>query len=137
VLSRETGFGRAYGQNPYGGYDLVDRPPFFGAANADDDRLLPKERVVFIERGDEAVAIPFSALERNGQLEVEVGGERLEVVWLPGARSSLDEGEIAEGREVGSAEVRHAETGELVAFDTPFWFAVAAFRPDVRIEEGG
>ncbi len=136
VLSRDTGFSRAYGQNPYTGYDSVDSPPFFGAHNDDDDRLQPKERVVFVERGDDALVVPFSVLGEKRKLEVEVGGERLEVVWLPGARSSLDERDIAEGREVGSAEVRDAETGELVAFDTPFWFAVAAFRPDVTIEDG-
>jgi hypothetical protein len=87
---------------------------------------------------DAAVAEPrpFSLLERERELELEVGGERLEVVWLPGARSSLDQSEIADSREVGSAEVRSAETGELVPFDTPFWFAVAAFRPDVTIVDG-
>jgi hypothetical protein len=45
--------------------------------------------------------------------------------------SSLDEAEIAAGRETGAAEVR--EGGRLVSFDQPFWFAVAAFRPDARI----
>ena len=45
--------------------------------------------------------------------------------------SSLDEAEIASGRDTGAAEVR--EAGRLVRFDQPFWFAVAAFRPDVRI----
>ena len=28
ILSRDTGFDRAYGQNPYIGYDRVDQPPF-------------------------------------------------------------------------------------------------------------
>jgi hypothetical protein len=29
--------------------------------------------------------------------------------------------------------VRSLTTGRLVPFDQPFWFAVAAFRPNVRI----
>ncbi len=137
VLDRpKTGdgsFERPYGQNPYAGYDDVGSPPFFGAANSGDRRLLPKERVVFVDRGGEAVAMPFSVLTRRKTLEVQVGGERLEVVWKPGPRSALDAAQVAGGREVGSAEVRTAEGGKLVAFDTPFWFAVAAFEPDVRI----
>jgi Protein of unknown function (DUF3179) len=133
VLSRDTGFGRDYGRNPYAGYDSVDSSPFFPAAGADDDRLLPKERVVFIELGDDAVAVPFSVLAEAKRVEVEVGGERLEVRWVSGVRSALDTPFVEAGREVGSAEVRSLESGEPVAFDQPFWFAVASFRPDIRI----
>ncbi len=133
VLSRDTGHNRAYGANPYRGYDDVDSGPLFGAKNSDDDRLAPKERVVFIERGDDAVAVPFTALEKLGRVEVEVGGESLEVLWVPGVRSALDETNIFEGRTVGSAEVRSLDADAPVAFDTPFWFTVAAFRPDVEI----
>jgi hypothetical protein len=133
VLSRDTGHERSYGQNPYSGYDDVDTPPFFPAANSDDERLPPKERVVYIDRGGEAVAIPFSALSKEREIEVEVGGERFLVTWVPGASSPLDADAVAAGRAVGSATVRSADTGRLVAFDQPFWFAVAAFRPDVRI----
>jgi hypothetical protein len=133
VLSRDTGHNRDYGANPYRGYDDVDSPPFFGSRNSDDDRLAPKERVVFIERGEDAVAVPFTALETARRVEVEVGGELLEVVWIPGVRSALDSTNIYEGRTVGSARVRSAESGAPVTFDTPFWFAVAAFRPDVTI----
>jgi hypothetical protein len=133
VLSRDTGHSRPYGANPYQGYDNVDSPPFFPAENLEDERLSPKERVVFLERNGEAVAIPFPALERAGTIGVEVGGERLEASWVGEVRSALDDDAIADGRVVGSATVHSAETGELVPFDTPFWFAVAAFRPDVRI----
>ena len=77
--------------------------------------------------------MPFTALENAGRLEFEVGGEQLEAEWIPGVRSALDETNLFEGRTVGSADVRVAETGERVAFDTPFWFAVAAFRTDVKI----
>jgi hypothetical protein len=133
VLSRDTGFARPYGRNPYTGYDDVDSGPFFGAANADDKRLPPKERVVYIERGEDAVAVPLSWLVQKKRVVVEAGGERLEVVFAGTASSALDSTAIAEGRQVGSAEVRSLATGRLVPFDQPFWFAVAAFRPDVRV----
>lgn len=135
VLSRETTYSRPYGENPYIGYDDVDSPPFAPVANADDDRLPPKERVVFVEHGGDAAVVPFSTLEETRSLSVEIGGEELLVSWRPGARSALDDAQIGEGREVGSVEVRTVDSGELVPFDTPFWFAVAAFRPDARIVE--
>jgi hypothetical protein len=131
VLSRDTGHDRPYGRNPYPGYDDVDAPPFFPAANSDDGRLQPKERVVFVERGGDAVAIPFSALRERKVVRIEVGGARLIVRWRGGVASSLDAAGVAGGRDVGAPEV--LENGRLVEFDQPFWFAVAAFRPDVRI----
>jgi hypothetical protein len=131
VLSRETGHDRPYGSNPYAGYDDVDSPPIFAVPNEDDKRLPPKERVVFIERGDEAVAIPYSTLERRRVVRVVVGGERLVVRFRPGPVSALDREAIAESREVGAAEV--LRDGRLVEFEEPFWFVVAAFRPDARI----
>jgi hypothetical protein len=131
VLSRETGYRRSYGANPYVGYDDVDSAPFFPAANRDDERLPPKERVVLLEENDETVVVPFSVLAERKKLEVEVGGRRLTVTWAPGVTSALDSGGIASSRDIGSAEVR--ENGVLVPFDQPFWFAVAAFRPDARI----
>jgi len=133
VLSRDTGSARPYGRNPYTGYDDVDSPPFVPTANPDDDRLAPKERVVYVERGGEAVAVPFTALAKAKRMEISVGGDRLAIDWVPGARSALDHPAIAAGREVGSARVQLVESGAPVAFDTPFWFAVAAFRPDVRV----
>jgi hypothetical protein len=93
--------------------------------------LPAKERVVFIERGDEALAIPFSTLRREHVVRLEVGGRSLTVRWRAGVASSLDRASVAAGRDVGTAEVR--EGGRLVAFSEPFWFAVAAFRPNVRI----
>lgn len=131
VLDRHTGFARAYGENPYGGYDRVDSPPFFGARNGDDDRLLPKERVVYVEVGDEAYAVPFSDLAAKRTVTIQTEGGELVVRWRPGVASALDDPAIADGRRVGAADVRLE--GKPVPFVEPFWFAVAAFRSDVEI----
>jgi hypothetical protein len=132
VLSQDTGFEREYGRNPYVGYDDVDSSPFFPVGR-EDDRLPAKARVVFLERGDEAVVVPFTVLAERKRVEVEVGGESVVVEWVPGVGSPLDSPFVAGGREVGSAAVTSAATAEPVPFDQPFWFAVAAFRPDARI----
>jgi hypothetical protein len=131
VLTRNTGFSRPYGQNPYSGYDDASSPPFFPAAHAGDHRLPPKERVVFLERGHEAAVVPFSVLQRRRLVRVTVGDHQLVVRWRGGVASALDSGSIPHGRDVGAATV--TERGKPVVFDEPFWFAVAAFRPHVRI----
>lgn len=131
VLSRDTGYRRPYGKNPYVGYDDVDSPPFFATAGADDDRLPPKERVVFLERGGEALAVTFTTLRKRRVVRVQLGGSELTARWRGGIASALDEEAVAAGRGVGAAEVR--EDGRLIPFEEPFWFVVAAFRPDSRI----
>jgi hypothetical protein len=131
VLSRDTGHNRPYGENPYEGYDDVASSPIFPTRNQDDDRLPPKERVVFLERQGEAAVIPYSTLERRRVIRLVVGGHRFVVRWRPEVASALDSAAIAKGRSVGAAEVR--EDGKLVAFDEPFWFVIAAFRPEARL----
>ncbi len=126
VLSRDTGFDRAYGNNPYPGYDDVSSPPFFAAAHSKDRRLPPKERVVLVEGSAEDVAIPFSLLKKKQTVHVTLGGRRLTVRWKPGAASPFSDADV------GSAQVVD-DRGRPVTFDEPFWFAVAAFRPHVVI----
>jgi hypothetical protein len=62
---------------------------------------------------------------------VQVGGEAVVVRWQRGVASALDSAEVAQGREIGSASV--TVNAQPVPFHEPFWFAVAAFRPDVRV----
>ncbi len=98
----------------------------------EDDRLPPKERVVYVERGGKGIAVPYSTLARKRIIRLELGGSELVFRWRSGVASALDAGEIAFGRDVGAADV--TENGRRVAFSEPFWFALAAFDPDVRVE---
>ena len=134
VLNLNTGFARDYGVNPYVGYDSIDSSPLFPVQNEDDDRLPPKERVVYVEVGDQAVAVPFSSLAEKRTIEVDTGKGQLVVRWRRGVASALDSAGIDDGRDVGSAEV--SLDGKPIPFTEPFWFAVAAFRPDIEIVDG-
>lgn len=104
VLSRDTGYRRNYGANPYVGYDRVDQPPFlfFGRQ---DDRLLPMERVAALTVGEAAAAFPFALLEREGVVHYRLGGQDLAVFFQPGARSALDGPSIPDSKAVGATGV--------------------------------
>ena len=101
VLSRDTGLDRSYGTNPYLGYDRADNPPFLFDGEI-DGRLPPKERVVTVQIGDDAVAFPYSELARTGVAQEVVGGRTVVVLWAPGTASPLDLRD-AIGRDVGAA----------------------------------
>lgn len=103
VLSRETGFVRDYGQNPYAGYDRVGSGTLFPVAGADDPRLDAKERVLAVEIAGDAVAFPFSEFQASAVLTAEVAGTQVVAFWQPGALSPLDASMIIGGRNIGAA----------------------------------
>lgn len=103
VLSRDTGFVRNYGSNPYVGYDDVNRPPFLYQGPETPDQLLPVARVLAIEIEEEAVAYPYDLLSEVYVVNDTVGGQEIAVFWSPGTASALDTFEIANGRDVGTA----------------------------------
>ncbi len=104
VLSRDTGFDRPYGQNPYVGYDRADNPPFLFDGDL-DGRLQPKERVAAVTIGDEDAAFPFSVLEKERVVHYTVGGQDLVVFFKPGTRSALDDLLIGDSEEIGATGV--------------------------------
>ncbi|MBI4081606.1 MAG: DUF3179 domain-containing protein [Candidatus Lambdaproteobacteria bacterium] len=105
VLSRETGFQRDYGSNPYVGYDNQgNTQPFLFLASV-DRRLSPMERVVSVELGGMAKAYPYRELARVGAVNDRVGGQEIVVLYESGARSALDGPAIAQSRDVGAAAV--------------------------------
>jgi hypothetical protein len=105
VLSRQTGFDREYGSNPYYRYDDKASLPLFLAGPIDTRVEWLKQPVVGIASGDDALAIDIEALRVDGVREVTVDGRDLTVWWLPGARSSLDGFAVGDGREVGTTAV--------------------------------
>lgn len=103
VLSRETGFSRAYGENPYTGYDDVNNPPFLYRGPETPGVLPPVARVLTIDLNGEAVAYPYDVLKDAGVVNDTVGGVDVLVLWAAGTASALDAGSVARGRDVGAA----------------------------------
>jgi hypothetical protein len=104
VLSRETGHQRAYGRNPYTGYDAPASHPFL-FRGAVDRRRPPKERVVGVLLGDVARAYPWPVLAQRGVVHDALGPEDLVIFYRPGALSALDDDEIAQSRAIGATAV--------------------------------
>ena len=113
---------RAYGMNPYTGYDSRTRPYFPVGALPDD--LPALARVIKI--GDEAWTL--DSLRKKGRIEA---GD-LVLTWEAGQNSALDARAIAEGRDVGNVLVQRKSAGSLedVAYDVTFAFVFHAFYPD-------
>ncbi len=123
VLSKETGYDREYGRNPYSGYDRADSPPALlrdsatGDLAAADPRLLPKERIVAVEINGDAVAFPYAQLMESRVIHHEVGGEQIVVFHQPGTASALDASEIAASEDVGATGVfRPVLDGQRLTF---------------------
>ncbi|NYS23891.1 DUF3179 domain-containing protein [Rhodobacteraceae bacterium 2376] len=111
---------RAYGSNPYVGYDSAARP-FLYRGEDPPHGIHPLARVVRV--GDRAWT--FARLRAAGEIR-EAG---VVLNWAPGQASALDSRTIADGRDVGTVRVRDAE-GRDLPHDIPFAFAFHAFFPD-------
>ena len=115
VLSRETGYNRRYGQNPYAGYDTIGRSPFLFDGE-EDSRLPAMERVVTVALDETAglqagadqgvdVAYPLSILSEVEVINDTQDGRDLVVFYEAGTSSALGAGIIAQGDDVGATGV--------------------------------
>jgi hypothetical protein len=116
ILSRNTGFDRSYGRNPYAGYDDLNATPFLFSGDT-PDQLPAMARVTTVVLNGEAVAWPNAALQQEGVVNDSVGGVPVAVFWQPGLASALDTAQIATGQEVGANGVfERTLNGRLLTF---------------------
>ncbi len=117
VLSRDTGFSRAYGRNPYTGYDDVNNPPFLYFGPETPGTLPAVARVLAVDIDGEAVAYPYNVLEEIVVVNDSVGESDVVVFWTSGTSSALDAQIISEGRDVGAAAIFNRKlNGEMLTF---------------------
>lgn len=122
---------RAYGRNPYLGYDASGQRPFLYDGSLPEG-IEPMERVIAVETRPgyhEAWSLPLLMERRT----IETGNIVLQ--WEVGQISALDKGTIAGGRDVGNVVVQRQQDGSLVdiPYDVTFAFAFHAFRPESPI----
>jgi hypothetical protein len=115
ALTEDTGFSRAYGINPYEFYDATSQPFLF--TGTPDPRLPALERVVGLDRAGAGLAIPMETLAKVRVANVEAAGAPVAVFWMPGTASALDQREIAQSRDIGSAAAYDARLdGRVLRF---------------------
>ncbi|MGH8698229.1 MAG: DUF3179 domain-containing protein [Burkholderiales bacterium] len=102
VLSRETGYARPYGRNPYRGYDRIDQSPFL-FSDPVDKRLPPMERVLSVTAGGKQRIYPFAVLDKASVINAELVGVPYVIFVKGGTASPLDTDRIAEGRAIPAA----------------------------------
>jgi hypothetical protein len=120
LVMDEPDWNRAYGRNPYVGYDS-SRRPFLYDGEMPPHGIAPLARVVRV--GDRAW--PVERVRDQGPI-TEAG---ISIAWTSGQASALDTAEIGAGRDVGTIRVRDVE-GRDLPHDVMFAFAFHAFFPE-------
>ncbi len=118
VLSRRTGHRRAYGTNPYRGYDSIDGHPFL-FFDPVDERLPAMERVLSVSVDGRHKLYPFATFSTTPIVNDEFEGVPVVVMSKRGTLSALDEGTIAASREIPSATAFDRRLGgRTLSFET-------------------
>lgn len=104
ILSKETGYSREYGRNPYPGYDDIRNNPFL-FRDPLDERLPAMARVVTVSDGKYHNAYPVELLEKLGVIHHQLGNQAVVIFHQDGVSSALDTTRIANGDDVGATGV--------------------------------
>ncbi|MEL6205202.1 MAG: DUF3179 domain-containing protein [Pseudomonadota bacterium] len=120
LVMDEPRYNRAYGRNPYSGYD-TSRWPFLYSGETPPHDIDPLARVVRVGQR----AWPLERLRAAGEVR-EAG---LVLTWRAGMASALDTQSISRGRDIGAIRTK-TTAGRDVAHDVMFAFAFHAFHPD-------
>ncbi|GMR18564.1 MAG: DUF3179 domain-containing protein [Gammaproteobacteria bacterium] len=102
VLSRETGYTRLYGQNPFRGYDDINSSPFL-FFDPHDKRLPPMERVLAVSQTNKHRIYPLTVLKNRPVINDKFGSLPLVILSKQGMLSVVDEEWIEDSRHIPAA----------------------------------
>jgi hypothetical protein len=118
VLSKNTGYWRAYTQDPYAGYE-TSKKLYFPVFNKAPANYHPKERILGLAVDGKYKAYPFIELNKNNKniFEDRVNGKRFSIHWNKKQQSGylLD------------------DDGKMIPIVQSYWFAWYAFHPETDI----
>lgn len=109
VLSRETGFRRDYGRNPYRGYEFGPGP-IMPVKTPRKAGMKPMDKLLVIRDGETYRAYPVSYIAESGVVGDVAGGKPIVIFYSPEGASPVDSGNMKESRQVGTTGVFLAET---------------------------
>jgi len=156
VLSRETGYSRPYGENPYSGYEESGNI-WFPVSNV-DDRLFAKDIVTGLTIDGNSKAYPHEELVKTVIVNDELGGQSIVVIWNPDLEDASIFSRVINGQvlnfeydninktmlddETGSnwslagmataGQMAGKQLSQIPAFRS-FWFAWVAFYPETEL----
>jgi len=104
VLSKNTGFKRPYGMNPYANYDDEDAIPFLFKGEK-DERLKQNEKVIGVTISNNSRAYPYSITSQKKIIYDTLNNKEILILHLPGVLSALDTRLISDSKEVGATGV--------------------------------
>ena len=121
---------RAYGSNPYVGYDEAGWPFLFRGEVPEG--VFPLARVIRVD----GRAWALDLLRERKRIET---GDGLVLTWTPGLATALGSHTIATGADIGNVRVR--QEGKDAIYHMTFVFAFHAFNPDgpiyIECKNGG
>lgn len=103
VLSKDTGYYKQYGVNPYQGYDDINQSPFL-LSESPDPRLKPMDRVAVLKSRKGYKAYAYSILSRVGVVHDEIDGKPIVILTKKNTKSPLDRRLIKQSRLMISAQ---------------------------------
>ena len=103
VMSRDSGFNRQYGINPYSDYDSRPGRPFLFRGEIDPRLSSAVDHVLAATIGDFAIAYPFEILRHERVINDEVAGTPIVVFFQSGVASALGDYVIDNARDIGTA----------------------------------
>lgn len=105
VLSRETGYNRNYGENPYAGYDDINNSPFLLDEEELTDKLPPMEKVIGVRSGEASKAYPYSVTSEERVIHDVINDELVVIFHVEGMASAMDNRRIQQSRDDGATGV--------------------------------
>lgn len=103
VLSRDTGFSRRYGINPYSNYDSRPGRPFLFRGEIDARLGSPVDHVLAATVDGIAKAYPFALLREQGVINDSIGEKPVVAFFQAGVASALGDSVIDNAADLGAA----------------------------------
>ncbi len=117
VTSRETGYNRQYGTNPYRNYDSQSGRPFLFRGEIDQRLDSAVDHVLAAIIGESAKAYPFEILRQEKVINDSVGETPIVIFFQSSVASALGDYVIDNSRDIGTAGMYQSSfDGEVLHF---------------------
>jgi len=117
VMSRETGYNRQYGTNPYSNYDSRPGRPFLFRGEIDQRLDSAVDHVLAAIIGESAKAYPFEILREERVINDAIGETPIVVFFQSGVASALGDYVIDTARDIGTAGMYQSSfDGQILHF---------------------